>query len=160
MMAPSSIRIVFALDPTAWHGTSTERLWADPVGDRRFRIRNTPFFAFGVSYEDIIFAEDHEEELHFAGISIRGGHSTYRLWLIGRDRNLPSFQKYWEPLEKLGCSYEEGPVLAVDVPPNADIYIVYRLLESGTTAGVWDFEEGHCGHLLDKISEQATEDSR
>lgn len=54
----------------------------------------------------------------------------------------------WSPLEALGCSYEEGPVLAVDVPRCADIHAVYELLEAGASRNVWDFEEGHCGHPL------------
>ena len=45
-------------------------------------------------------------------------------------------------------SYEEGDALAVDVPPKADIYEVYSLLEAGEQNGVWEFDEGHCGHPL------------
>jgi hypothetical protein len=51
-------------------------------------------------------------------------------------------------MEIWGCSYEEGVVLSVDVPPSVDIYAVYDLLEAGEIAGVWAFEEGHCGHPL------------
>ena len=58
------------------------------------------------------------------------------------------FARCWAPLEDLGCTFEEGTVLAVDVPPSANIYDVYRLLDAGASAGAWDFEEGHCGHPL------------
>lgn len=147
-MGHGLLRIVFELDSSAWHGNATERLWAEPVGEGRFRLRNSPFFAFGVSNEDVVFGEDRGGQLCFAGVSIRGGHSTYRLKLGGQGRGTPTFQEYWTPLEKLGCSYEEGPVLSVDVPPSADIYAVYGLLEAAEAAGVWVFDEGHCGHPL------------
>jgi hypothetical protein len=53
-------------------------------------------------------------------------------------------------LQALGCSYEEGPngLLAVDVPPEANIFEVYSALEAGESRDVWTFEEGHCGHAV------------
>ena len=157
-MGHGLVRIVFELDSSAWHGNKTERLWCETVGEGRFRLRNSPFFAFGISNEDIVFGEDRKGKLCFAGVSIRGGHSTYRLKLAVHDRETPAFQKYWEPIERLGCSYEEGTVLSVDVPAAANIYDVYGLLEAGETGGVWDFEEGHCGHRLREAG-RAIEDS-
>ena len=156
-MGHGLVRVVFELDPSAWHGSATERLWAEPVGAARYRLRNTPFFAFGVSNEDVVFGEDRGGQIVFTGVSIRGGHSTYRLRLLGEGRN-DVFRKQWEPLARRGCSYEEGPVLAVDVPPSADIHTVYELLEAGASAGIWDFEEGHCGHPLQDSHGGATTD--
>lgn len=56
----------------------------------------------------------------------------------------------WKPVEALGCTYERATkrLLAIEVPPTADIYAVYKLLEAGARAGVWSFQEGHCGHPL------------
>jgi hypothetical protein len=136
------VRVVFELEPNAWHGSATERLWAEPVVVGRYRLRNTPFFVFGVSAEDIVFAKERQGRLLFAGVSLRGGHSSYRIAVS--DQHL--FDRSWKHLQALGCSYEEGQVLAVDVPPRADIHEVYELLEAGERAGAWDFEEGHCGH--------------
>jgi hypothetical protein len=58
------------------------------------------------------------------------------------------FQRAWRPLQNLGCTYEVGDrrLFAVDVPQDADIHHVYALLETGEADGIWDFEEGHCGH--------------
>lgn len=142
------VRITFRLEPDAWHGSATERLWAEPVGGNRFRLRNSPFYAFDVSNEDIVFASERDGQLEFDGISIRGGHSTYRLKLREHDSSSSAFLQAWAPIERAGCSFEQGPVLAVDVRAAADIYQVYTLLEAGKAAGLWDFEEGHCGHAL------------
>ncbi len=141
------VRVLFQLEPGAWHGIATERLWAEPVGHGRFRLRNTPFFAFGVSFHDVVFGEERKGQIMFSGVSLRGGHSTYRLMPEKTRRG--DFPRYWAPLQELGCSYEEeGRVLAVDVPPHANINEAYVLIEEGYSAGVWDFEEGHCGHPL------------
>ncbi len=147
MVGHDLVKILFELDGDAWHGYSTETLWAEPVGGTRYRLRNSPFYAFGVSAEDIVFAKADSGVLRFHGVSIAAGHSTYRI--LRADVGDATFERLWRPLAELGCSYEEGKVLAVDVPPNADIYQVYALLEAGEESGAWEFDEGHCGHALD-----------
>ena len=142
------LRVVFHLDPDAWHGSATERLWAEPLGNDRFRIRNSPFYAYGISLEDIVLGTEEEGQIVFRRVVIRSGHSTYRLYLRPHDLSAPSFVQAWTPLQTLGCSFEEGLVLAVDVPPSTDIHAAYALLEAGEAAGVWAFEEGNCGHPL------------
>ena len=49
------IKIVFFLGEDQWHGYKTESVWADKIEDDRCRIRNTPFYANGVSFEDVVF---------------------------------------------------------------------------------------------------------
>lgn len=142
-------KLFFQLDQGAEHGSATESLWVEPLSSGRYRLRNSPFYVFGVSVEDIVFGKEEESLLVFAGVSLRGGHSTYRI-IKSKDLRPESFQRYWAPLQESGCSYEEGPgrLLAVDVPPQADIHQVYSWLEQGEQALVWHFEEGHCGHPL------------
>ena len=147
---PKLVKVRFNLEPEAWHGHVSETVWAEPVAVGRYRVRNTPFFAHGVSAEDVVSAQSNPEEptLLFDGVSQRGGHSTYRVFSnFGLDD--VRFRNAWKPLEERGCSYEStGKLLAVDVPPSADIHAVYDLLEKGESDGVWGFEEGHCGHPL------------
>ena len=144
------VRIVFELGGDTWHGFSAERVWAAPVAGGRFRLRNSPFYAHGVSFEDVVFAKPGPDgSLIFSGVSIRSGHSTYRVFAksdIGSD----DFQRYWTPLRELGCSFEQATAhyLSMDVPPSADIRLACELLQAGESAGAWEFEEGHCGHLV------------
>lgn len=145
-------KILFHLEDDQWHGYATERLWAERLEDERYRLRNAPFFVFGVSAEDVVLAtQESSGQLIFREVDARGGHSTYRV-IIARGVVLGDFEKSWKSLQDLGCTYEEGPgrLRAIDVPPSADIYEVYQRLEAGEDAGVWDFEEGHCGHPLDR----------
>lgn len=144
------VKVLLPLDVGAWHGSEAETLWAEPLGGDEFRIQNSPFFAFGVSHEDIVLAEVVHRRLQFKAVVARSGRSTYRLWLHTPDTTSRAFIAAWTPLEQLGCSYEGGLVYSVDVPASADIQVVYALLQAGETAGVWDFEEGHCGHPLDE----------
>lgn len=145
MATKGMVKVVFPLDPGAWHGSLTESLWATPTGEGRYRLENTPFYALGVSYMDTVTAREDHGSWVFTGVATRGGHSTYRV--IPR-ATLEIVTTHWAPLHAAGCTYEEGArgLRAVDVPPQSDVSEVYRLLEAGEAAGVWYFEEGHCGH--------------
>jgi len=145
------VKVVFELGDD-WHGFSSESVWAEKVSNNRCKLKNSPFYVKDVSLEDVIFVNKKSEgHFLFESISLRGGHSTYRI-VISKSTSEEYFEKYWNPLKQLGCSYEAVDniysVLAVDVPSNVDIYEVYERLSEGEKVNVWDFEEGHCGHTL------------
>lgn len=148
---PNLVKVFFEIKPE-WHGSRSETLWAKPVSKTLFKLANSPFFVKGVSFEDTIIAKKSKKKLIFKKVQSSSGHSTYRL--LVENKNMPEpFLTYWQKLEKLGCSYEENDQLrlrmfAIDVPPTTNIYVVYKLLEKGRSVGIWDFEEGHCGHIL------------
>jgi hypothetical protein len=144
------VRIICKLDEESWHGFSGEALWAESIGGDRYLIRSAPFYVFDLSVEDIVIARATSEGLVFERVVERGGSSTYRVFVRSGIKD-PSFVRFWKPLEKLDCNFELGSrnLLAVDVPPQSDIEQVYAFLEEGESAGVWEFEEGYCGHQVE-----------
>lgn len=126
-----------------------ETLWAAPLGDGRYRLRNVPFLAYGFSEDDVVNAAESGGRLIVADVAQRSGHSTYRIFLL-QPTDEAAFAHLWKPLADLGCSYERANtrLIAVDVPPGTDVYAVYDALERGEQAKNWEFEEGHCGHRL------------
>jgi Domain of unknown function (DUF4265) len=142
-------RIVFELEESDWHDHSTESVWATAVGHDRYRIQNVPFYAYGVSYDDVVIAKASHGQLVFQGVSQRGGHSTYRVILNGDTTN-EEFEAAWQKLESLGCTYERAGdrLIAIDVPPETNIYEAYDVLQAGERTSIWGFEEAHCGHPL------------
>lgn len=128
-----------------------ETLWAAPLADGLYRLRNVPFLAYGYSEDDVVNVAYIAGRLMVAGVTQRGGHSTYRVFLpapMGEEE----FAPLWEPLARLGCTYERANtrLIGIDVPPEADVYAVYAVLEQGEKATQWSFEEGCCGHPLRK----------
>jgi hypothetical protein len=128
---------------------ATESLWAEPIGDGLYRLRNVPFYVRGFSEQDTVKAEEHEGRLLVRSIVERGGHSTYRIFLPEQTTE-EQFVKDWISLGELGCTYERATrrLIGIDVPPDADVYAVYDVLEKGEKNGLWEFQEGHCGHPL------------
>lgn len=140
-------KIIVTLKPSEWHGHAIETVWAERVSDNLFRIRNVPFYAKELSVEDIVLTEPKDGIYYLKFVSKRSGHSTYRIFL-SKNIQAETFRKNWEPLEMIGCTYEkgQGSLFAIDIPPSVDIYKAYSLLEEGEKNGIWEFEEGHCGH--------------
>jgi hypothetical protein len=153
-MTEKLIKVRFELDQSDWHGHGSETLWASPIDEterRTFRIMNSPFFAKGISNRDIVKASafDNDFILDFKEIVERGGHSTYMLLSKATETRVGS---YWNMLEKSGCSYESMRInlsigqrllFSVDVPPSANIYEIYGILQRGESASVWMFQEGY-----------------
>jgi hypothetical protein len=159
-MSEKLVKILFHLDPTDWHGTLRESLWAEPVAGATpgavYTLRNTPFYARGVSLMDIVRVTPGKDgaALEFAGVVDRSGHSTYMLLVPPISAE---FDNYWARLQALGCTFEsasqrtslgERMLYAVDVPASSDIYAVYEVLEEGERQNIWLFQEGHVGHKL------------
>ena len=147
-LAEQLVKIVFNL-PKNDGPVATESLWAEPLGANVYRVRNIPFYLYGFSQDDVVRAEESDGRLVVTGIVDRGGHSTYRIFLPEKTSE-ERFSKDWLRLGELGCTYERATrrLVAIDVPPHADVYAVYEALENGERDQIWEFEEGHCGHPL------------
>lgn len=141
------VKVHFELPDGSPYGA--ESLWAEKIVEGKFRLDNSPFYIYGYSYNDIVMAREEEGAWVVQGPCLRGGHSTYRIFLSeGLQVQSPEYKTYWRRLERLGCTYEGATkrLIAIDESPSADVSAVYLILEEGENAGIWKFEEGHCGH--------------
>ena len=118
------VKIVFNLSENS-EPVATESLWAEPLGSNLFRLRNVPFYLYGVSEQDIVKAEENDGRLVLTGIVERGGHSTYRVFL-SEQTSEEQFSKGWVSFHEMGCTHERATrrLVAIDVPPHADVYAV------------------------------------
>jgi len=144
MTPPPDVKIYFRLDPADDQGMESESLWAEPLSSGEFRVKNSPFFVFGISAGDVVSAELAGGHLEFRSVIAAGGHCTYRVYLAGSllitDADV---QEFWQPISALGATYESanGSFFAIDIPPGSNIEEMYRLLEAGEEAAIWEFEE-------------------
>jgi hypothetical protein len=144
------IKIKIPLPANDPSGGEAEWVWAEPVGDDRFVVRNVPTFIYGVSYGDIVRANRVGDALVFQSIVQRGGHSTYRAYVKSDRRNL-QVANVLQTLESMHCDIEPATdkIIGIDVLPEADINAVYRVLEEAENSEIIQFEEAHCGHKPD-----------
>ena len=145
------VKVVFPLGPSEVHEDESEFMLAESVGPDRYRLQKTPCYAYGYSLLDVVEATLNGDGTPVVRRPVEpSGHSTYRIIIAQRRTSTATFDEYWKALANLGCLDElvDDRYLTVDVPPEADIDEVYRLLERGESAGAWYFEEAHCGHPL------------
>ncbi|MCT9094250.1 DUF4265 domain-containing protein [Streptomyces sp. ASQP_92] len=134
------------VDEEGWPPASVESLWAVDRGDGSVRLDNTPWFVRGVASGDIIRVEPDEEGARWAGETVRASeHSTIRLIVLRDGGSAAARQTVLKAFHRLGTTgegIEQFRMVALDVPPDADLPRIRKLLEHGEGEGWWHWEEG------------------
>ena len=107
-----------------------ETLWASPLGDATYVLENSPFTAYGVSWQDVVEARPDPADggrLAFVRVARKSGHRTVRAIVA---RAADAERLVTRPMRALGCTVEgaTSTLLAIDVPPDADLGAVARAL--------------------------------
>jgi hypothetical protein len=116
-------------------GPADDWLWAEPLGSDRYRIESCPFFAYGISRDDVVRASEpgRDEAPRLEDVIEKGGHRTLRLALDAKIEITDSaLQGLLERLLELGCTHETllPKLVALDVPHEVDVAIVAELLQA------------------------------
>jgi len=143
------VKITIPLPGDNLAGATSESLWAEPQNSGKYVLKNVPFYAKGLSCDDLVEAEQSDGNLLFKRVVQHNGHSTYRVY-ARQGRTAPEVSELLEKLREMHCDVEPATdkLVGIDVLPNADVYKVYAALSEAEQAGTIDFQEGHCGHPL------------
>jgi len=143
------VRIKIPLAEGNLAGAEAEWVWAQPLEDGTYEVKNVPFYAKGISCEDAVAAKPEDGVLVFERVARHSGHSTYRIY-ANEGRTAPEVVALLGTLRDLHCDIEPATdkLVGVNVPPGADVYKVYETMAESERAGLIDFDEGHCGHPL------------
>ena len=126
----------------------TETLWARRAesGANHFQLDNSPFYAYGVSYEDVVEAmplERHEADgmFEFVRVIKRSGNRTLRFIFDDERIGTKSGDRILDAVVALGCSFEGmfGVTISVTVPVEADLNGVTAYLTG--TGLQWEYAD-------------------
>jgi hypothetical protein len=124
---------------------NVETLWATALGGDLYRIDNLPFFAYGVSWNDIVIAPFDAAEGFpcFDRVVEKSGHRTVRLICSPPLAAGNESERLLQDIVAHGCSYEGAnpTYVVIDIPPNVDFETV-------------------CNHLVDAEAEWEHADPR
>ena len=113
-------------------GASVETLWATPLGNDLYKLDNSPFYAYGVSWEDTVFAPiDPQDGLPaFHSIVKKSGNRTVRVIFDPPVSSGNASDHVLQGLLALGCSYEGANpgYISVNVPSDVDLLQVRSYL--------------------------------
>jgi hypothetical protein len=115
-----------------------ETLWATDLGDDQYRLDNSPFFAYSVSWQDVVYApfDAAQNFPTFQRVVSKSGNRTLRVLLDAPASESGPGHPVLEALTSLGCSFEGAnrEYISVNVPANADLQRVRRyLIDAGAT---------------------------
>ncbi|GAB3596246.1 DUF4265 domain-containing protein [Microbacterium tumbae] len=146
-MGLTKIRFRLEADEDGWPPAESEGMWAEPLGDDRFRVDNTPWFVRGTSADDIVKAvPDASGVLWYSGTIARSGHQTVRI-IPRTDGPLNGDQQLvidaFAPLGVTGEGFNRNLlIVALDIGPGANLAMVKNLCVDGENDGRWFYEEG------------------
>ena len=126
--------------PNHW-ATGGESLWALPLRNDRYEIRNSPFHAYGINWGDVVRATEDNPELipEVREVVIPSGNKTLRAF-FNRSLSQDEQDAILSALQHLDFSWERANdfYVAIDVHPNGDYQAIcdklWELEESGTLA--------------------------
>ena len=80
MSSDPTAKVLFRV-PGEDGGATVETLWAVPLGNDLYQLDNSPFFAYGVSWQDVVLApQDPQEQMPtFQSVAERSGNRTVRV---------------------------------------------------------------------------------
>ena len=134
------------------HEKYVETPWAIDLGGK-YRLENSPFWAYGLSWGDIVFAEPGPDGmLEFAGVAEKSGNRTVRvIFEVGCDES-DEESAILDAAVELGCSYTGANprYICVNVPPSTDLIAVAELL---TQSGVqWEHADPRYAELYPEMT--------
>jgi hypothetical protein len=142
-------------------------MWAKPLGNDEYELRNSPFYAYGLNWGDVVKAVAPEPHLKPIILDVvrASGNRTLRIY-FQKGVTRPKQLKYLDELAQLGLSYERanGKLIALDIDHDSDFGAICDRLWVLEEQGVLEYEtcepraEGRFDDgPEDEISEDASE---
>lgn len=108
--------------------------WADYLGNDQYRLKNFPFFFYGLSYDDIFVAKPisaDDNMPHFERVIKKSGHKTVRIIFSESIKTSEESRKILSDLTDFGCGYEgtNGEVyFVINIQPHCDFWKICEYL--------------------------------
>ena len=123
---------VFFRVPEEDGSAQVETLWATSLGNDEYKLDNSPFYAYAVSWEDVVYApyDQDEERATFQRIITKSGNRTIRMVFDPPIEEGNSSDLILQRLVALGCSYEgmNRNYMSLNIPPGVELEIIRKYL--------------------------------
>ena len=110
-----------------------ETLWAAPLGADNYRLENSPFYAYSVSWKDEVYAPQSADGMPtFQSVVRKSGHRTIRVALECPYEEGNASAREMDSLVSLGCSFEGAAhrLMSIDIPPQVNLSTIREHLMS------------------------------
>ena len=111
---------------------NVETLWATSLGEDEYKLDNSPFYAYSVSWEDVVYApyDPNEKRAIFQRVLKKSGNRTVRVVFDATAEDGESPDEVLEGLLAIGCTYEGANrrYLSINIPPGVQLQDVRAFL--------------------------------
>ena len=117
-----------------------ETVWIKSLNDKEYQIKNIPFYAPNIAYNDIVKVEDDEGVLYFDEVIKASEHSTIQIVFFKEGFS----EIITKDIELLGCSWEgmhNQKIIAIDVPPDINYNKIKEYLNVQFSRSILDYKE-------------------
>jgi hypothetical protein len=141
-MAKNDLKKLHIDLPQHW-ATGGESLWAEELGDDLYKIRNVPFFAYGLNFYDVVRATPDNPDLkpEIREVVEPNGHKTLRVHfekIVAKNRQLElltALNEHHAYHERANDTH-----VAIDIEPEGSYSVVYDQLQEWEESGLLSFE--------------------
>lgn len=123
-----------------------ESIWAEKENEY-YRVKNIPFYALNLSYNDLIKVEKDNDELFFDSLVETSGHTTLQIIIY----NETDVSEITTDLVKLNCDWEGSNIktyISVDVPKETNYKKVKDYLDIQHSMNKLDYKEACLVHHI------------
>ena len=109
-----------------------ETLWATSLGEDQYKLDNSPFYAYSVSWEDVVYApfDPDEERPTFQHVVKKSGNRTVRVIFDPPVEDGNPSDTLLKGLVARGCSYEGAnpAYIVINIPPGIELLDIRQYL--------------------------------
>lgn len=136
------VKIIFPIDQDedGYPPYSVETIWAEVIGEKKYKIDNIPFYVRNVSVGDIVLADSSALGLSYVSTTNKSDNSTLRVICYEDDAKTRLLQR----LYNFGCDFEVGvpkDLVAINVPADAKVKALLEYLDAECKGDQLDYEE-------------------
>jgi hypothetical protein len=130
--APQPTAKVLFRVPNEDGSAEVETLWAFDLGNDQYKLDNSPFYAYSVSWQDIVYApfDKDEERPTFRRVVSKSGNRTVRIIFESPVETGNESDRMLQGLVSLGCTYEgaRNKYISVNIPQKVALEAVRKYL--------------------------------
>ncbi len=123
--------------------TGGESMWAEVLGNDLYRVRNVPFYAYGLNFNDIVYAKAESDDLKPSVLKLHetGGHKTLRV-IFTDDSSLEERVSKLKQLNEHKAYHENANdmMFAIDIEPDGNYGKVCDILYAWENDGILSYE--------------------
>src|SRR5215203_295190 len=151
MSEPSepNAKVLFRV-PNEDGGANVETLWAYDLGSDEYKLDNLPYYAYGVSCDDVILApfDDDEQFPTFQKVVSKSGNRTIRIIFDLPFESGNESEALVNRLVTMGCDFEGAnkKYIVINIPPLVELDEVAKELIDADVA--WEYADPTCEELF------------